>query len=232
MLCYATLCYAMLCYSALCCAMLCGTMLRYAILGHAMLCCASANERAVWLLPGNCLSAHGNHFVWIWYQNGSFLGSIFGTFGSFWRQFWSSWLLMPPGGFPGPSQQRVGEPPGPTGTSLGHTWALQVQIWGQLGVNWFFPHWETLFFGGQLGTKLTHLEPSWCQLGSTWTPICSSKPTWANLERTWPNLETQTSMKSKKKMQIANGPIKQMLFSIFWRFWVFQNDRFLIKKRG
>ena len=112
------------------------------------------------------------------------------------------------------------------------TWALQVQIWGQLGVNWFFPHWETLFFGGQLGTKLTHLEPSWCQLGSTWTPICSSKPTWANLERTWANLETQTSIKSNTKVQIANGPRKQMLFSIFWRFWVFQNDQFWIKNRG
>ena len=111
------------------------------------------------------------------------------------------------------------------------TWALQVQIWGQLGVNRFFPHWETPFFGGQLGTKLTHLEPNWCQLGSTWTPICSSKPTWANLERTWANLETQTSIKSKKKVQIANGPRKQMLFSIFSRFWVFQDEQFWIKNR-
>ena len=62
-------------------------------------------------------------------KNGSFLGSIFGTFGSFWKQFWSSWLLMPPGRFPGPSQQRVGEPPGPTGTSLGHTWAQLEPTW-------------------------------------------------------------------------------------------------------
>ena len=112
------------------------------------------------------------------------------------------------------------------------TWALQEQIWGQLGTNWFFPHSETLFLGGQLGTKLTHLEPSWCQLGSTWTPSCSSKPTWANLERTWTNLDTQTSIKSKKKVQIANGPIKQMLALIFWRFWVFQNEQFWITNRG
>ena len=42
---------------------------------------------------------------------------------------------------------------------------------------WQSAYSELFFFGGQLGTKLTHLEPSWCQLGSTWTPICSSKPT-------------------------------------------------------
>ena len=111
------------------------------------------------------------------------------------------------------------------------TLPLQEQIWGQLGVNWFFPHRETLFFGGQLGTKLTHLEPSWCQLGSTWTPICSSKPTWADLERTWANLETQRGIKRNKKVQISNGPIKQMLFSIFSRSRVLQNEQFSIKNR-
>ena len=112
------------------------------------------------------------------------------------------------------------------------TWALQQQIWGQLGTNCFFPHSETFFLGGQLGTKLTHLEPTWRQLGSSWPQICSSKPTWANLERTWANLETQTSIKRNQKVQIANGPIKHMLFSIFWRFRVFQNEQFWIKHRG
>ena len=112
------------------------------------------------------------------------------------------------------------------------TLALEEQIWGQLGTNWFFPHSETLFLGGQFGTKLTHLEPTWRQLGSSWPQICSSKPTWANLERTWANLETQTSIKRNQKVQIANGPIKQMLFSIFWRFRVFQKEQFLIKNRG
>ena len=50
--------------------------------------------------------------------------------------------------------------------------------------------------------------------------------------RTWANLETQTSIKRNQKVQIANGPIKQMLFSIFWRFRVFQKEQFLIKNRG
>ena len=95
---------------------------------------------------------------------------------------------MPPGGFPGPSQQRVGEPPGPTGTSLGHTWALQVQIWGQLGVNWFFPHRETLFFGGQLGQLgpiLNQLGAHLVHLGINFAQVSQHEPTWSELEPTW-----------------------------------------------
>ena len=45
-------------------------------------------------------------------------------------------------------------------------------------------------------------------------------------------LRDPKSIKRNKKVQIANGPIKQMLFSIFSRFWVFQNDQFWIKNRG
>ena len=95
------------------------------------------------------------------------------------------------------------------------TLALQEQIWGQLGVNRFFPHWETLFFGGQLGKKFTHLEPSWCQLGSTWIPFCLSKPTWANLEWTWANLETQTSIKSNKKCKLQTDLWNKCFFQYF-----------------
>ena len=47
-----------------------------------------------------------------------------------------------------------------------------------------------------------------------------------------PSLRGPKIIKRNKKGQIANGPIKSMLFSIFWRSRVLQNEQFLIKNRA
>ena len=60
---------------------------------------------------------------------------------------------------------------GPSGAVLGPT-CRQL----------FFPHWETLFFGGQLGTKLTHLEAHLDSLQPTWTNVTQPDPTEANIK--------------------------------------------------
>ena len=128
-----------------------------------------------WLLPGSCLAAAWqllsclhNHFdLWIW-SRFWFVGLLLGLF---WGRFWiilgalgghfcipeASWnascLLVHPRRSPGPSQECLGEAPGP----------FRCRFWANLAWTRFFLTEKRFFSEGILGQNRHILEPTCLQ---------------------------------------------------------------------